>query len=150
MMVSFDPNVRTHLWRDVRELRALCDDVLPLSDVVKLSEDELEICLGVRDPAAALDRLAALGVQLGCVTLGARGAVARRGGEIVEVPAPAVEVVDTTGAGDLFAAGFLFGQAEGRSLEDSLRIGSLAAAEIISHFGARPEADLKALIGGGK
>ena len=45
-------------------------------------------------------------------------------------------VVDTTGAGDLFAAGFLVGQAQGRSLEDSLKIGSIAAAEVISHFGA--------------
>jgi sugar/nucleoside kinase (ribokinase family) len=55
-------------------------------------------------------------------------------------------VVDTTGAGDLFAAGFLVGYAQGRSLEDSLRIGSFSAAEVISHFGARPEADLRELV----
>ena len=59
---------------------------------------------------------------------------------------PVDKVVDTTGAGDLFAAGFLAGQAQGRDAETSLKMGAIAAAEIISHFGARPEADLKALV----
>jgi sugar/nucleoside kinase (ribokinase family) len=55
-------------------------------------------------------------------------------------------VIDTTGAGDLFAAGFLTGHARGESLETCLRMGSICAAEIISHYGARPEVDLKALM----
>ena len=55
-------------------------------------------------------------------------------------------MVDTTGAGDLFAAGFLAGQAQGRSVADCLTMGAVAAAEVISHYGARPEADLKALV----
>ena len=87
-------------------------------------------------------------VPLLVVTCGAdgrargRGRPHRRGADRPDRPG----VVDTTGAGDLFAAGFLVGQARGRSLEDSLRIGSVAAAEVISHFGARPEAGLKALV----
>ena len=56
--------------------------------------------------------------------------------------------MDTTGAGDLFAAGFLQGITSGRGLVDAGRIGAVAAAEIISHYGARPEADLKQLVTG--
>ena len=64
------------------------------------------------------------------------------------IAAPRVErIVDTTGAGDLFAAGFLAGRCRGRPLKSCLETGALAAAEIISHFGARPEADLKELAG---
>ena len=55
-------------------------------------------------------------------------------------------VVDTTGAGDLFSAGFLAGHVKGRPLKECLIMGSVAAAEVISHYGARPEADLKALV----
>jgi sugar/nucleoside kinase (ribokinase family) len=59
---------------------------------------------------------------------------------------PVDKVVDTTGAGDLFAAGFLAGLNEQRSLHDCARMGAIAAAEVISHIGARPETDLRQLI----
>jgi sugar/nucleoside kinase (ribokinase family) len=82
------------------------------------------------------------------VTRSAAGALAVRAGERVDVPAePVREVVDTTGAGDLFAAGFLYGEATGKSLEQCLKLGAISAAEIIQHYGARPEADLRALAG---
>jgi sugar/nucleoside kinase (ribokinase family) len=82
------------------------------------------------------------------VTRSEDGALACRREERAEVPAePIAKLVDTTGAGDLFAAGFLLGTARGRSLEQSLRLGAIAAAEVIQHFGARPEADLRALAG---
>jgi sugar/nucleoside kinase (ribokinase family) len=55
-------------------------------------------------------------------------------------------VVDTTGAGDLYAAGFLFGLTRGKPLAECARLGGIAAAEIISHVGARPETALKSLI----
>jgi fructokinase len=63
----------------------------------------------------------------------------------VDVPAEPAKVVDTTGAGDAYAAGFLAGLTAGRSLPACGRLGSIAAAEVISHFGARPLADLRAL-----
>nr|WP_284040703.1 adenosine kinase [Phaeovulum sp. NW3] len=67
------------------------------------------------------------------------------GDERVEVPVHRVVPVDATGAGDQFAAGFLYGVATGQSLDVAGRMGCIAAAEVISHFGARPEADVKAL-----
>jgi sugar/nucleoside kinase (ribokinase family) len=68
-----------------------------------------------------------------------------RGDEEAIVPVKRVVPVDATGAGDQFAAGFLYGLATGQSLATSGRMGCVAAAEVISHFGARPETDLKAL-----
>lgn len=86
-------------------------------------------------------------VPLLVVTRGAQGALAVTGGVRTDVSAEPVEkVVDTTGAGDLFAAGFLAGQVAGRSVADSLTMGAICAAEIISHYGPRPEADLSALV----
>lgn len=85
-------------------------------------------------------------VPLLVVTRSEQGAMALQGEERVEVKAEPIEkLVDTTGAGDMFAAGFLYGQAQGRGLEESLRLGAVCAAEIIQHYGARAEADLKKL-----
>ena len=88
-------------------------------------------------------------VPLLVVTCGADGAMAVQGDTEARVPIARIGkgVVDTTGAGDLFAAGFLVGQARGLGLEESLRIGSIAAAEVISHFGARPDVGLRELVG---
>ena len=85
-------------------------------------------------------------VPLLVVTRSEHGAVAAAGGELYEVPAERVaRVVDTTGAGDLFAAGFLYGHVNGYPVTECLTLGAICAAEIISHYGARPEADLKDL-----
>ena len=82
------------------------------------------------------------------ITRGAHGAIAVANGETAEIAASRVErVIDTTGAGDQFAAGFLAGRCRGRDLKACLETGTLAAAEVISHFGARPEASLKELTG---
>jgi sugar/nucleoside kinase (ribokinase family) len=126
-----------------RDFRALIDE--GLIDILLANEEEAAILEGT-DPDAAIESLGR-DVPLLVVTRAERGAVAIRGAERVEVAAePVDKVVDTTGAGDLFAAGFLFGEIQGRTLQDSLRIGAIAAAEVISHYGARPEADLKALV----
>jgi sugar/nucleoside kinase (ribokinase family) len=81
------------------------------------------------------------------ITRSAAGAVVIEGGRHHVVPAElAARVLDTTGAGDLFAGGFMAALVEGRSLPDCARVGCIAAAEVISHYGARPEADLKAIV----
>lgn len=83
--------------------------------------------------------------DLVCLTQGADGSTVSRGGSRVHVPAEPVTVVDTTGAGDLYAAGFLYGLTHGHDLETSARLGGMAAAEVISHVGARPETPLARL-----
>ncbi|MDX6284401.1 MAG: hypothetical protein QOH03_5472 [Kribbellaceae bacterium] len=115
-------------------------------DILFANEAEIQALAGVPHFETAV---ASVGdkVPLLVVTRSEKGAIAVAGAERAEVGAePVAAVVDTTGAGDLFAAGFLAGQAQGRGLEQSLRIGAIAAAEVISHYGARPEADLKALV----
>lgn len=116
-------------------------------DILFGNEQEIRHLTGCDDLAdsiaALLDHVATL-----VITRGETGAMAIQPGEMVEVPAARVEqVVDTTGAGDLFAAGFLAARCRGRDLGDCLKAGSIAAAEVISHFGARPEANIRELTG---
>ncbi len=114
-------------------------------DILFANTVELAALTGEDDFEAGLALLTPK-VPVLVVTRGADGAVAIGGGERAEVAAEPVDaVIDTTGAGDLFAAGFLAGHVRGESLERSLAMGALAAGEIIAHYGARPEADLKAL-----
>jgi len=116
-------------------------------DMLFANEAEIAELAGLADRDAAIGALRGKAPLL-VVTCGAEGAMAVAGEAEARVPIARIGkgIVDTTGAGDLFAAGFLIGQSRGLGLAESLRIGSVAAAEVISHFGARPESDLKALI----
>jgi len=126
-----------------RFVRLLADGKI---DMLFLNEVELAALADVDDVETGIAKLANQ-VELLVVTRGADGATAIHRGERVCAPAePIDQVVDTTGAGDLFAAGFLYGHSHGAPLAECLRLGAIAAAEVISHFGARPEADLRALI----
>lgn len=116
-------------------------------DILFGNEQEIRHLTGCNEIS---DSIAALSPKVNTivVTRGEHGSIGVEGGEIIEIGAASVErVVDTTGAGDLFAAGFLAGRCRGRDLRASLETGALAAAEVISHFGARPEADLKEIVG---
>jgi sugar/nucleoside kinase (ribokinase family) len=130
-----------HLHGD--DFRQLIDD--GLIDILFANHHELATLTGEETLEAGLAALAPK-VRTLVVTCSSDGAVALSGGERAEVAAePIAQVVDTTGAGDLFAAGFLYGHVRGESLERCLKLGAICACEIISHFGARPEADLQKL-----
>ncbi len=96
------------------------------------------------DLSVALEQAAADAGLVVCTRSG-HDVIIVRGEEQAVVPVRRIVPVDATGAGDQFAAGFLYGLATGQSLATCGRMGCVAAAEVISHFGARPEADLKAL-----
>jgi sugar/nucleoside kinase (ribokinase family) len=113
-------------------------------DILFANEAELDSLYGEADVDAGLRRLAGA-VELAAVTRGDKGSVLVQGDRSVEIAPEPVEVVDTTGAGDLYAAGVLYGLAAGHDLEVAGRLGSLAAGEVISHVGARPEVSLSEL-----
>ncbi len=114
-------------------------------DILFANIHELQSLYGTASADSALSALREENV-LGAITRSAEGALVVSRGETLSVPAfPVERVVDTTGAGDLFASGFLAGLVKNLDLIDCARLGGLAAAEIISHLGARPQVSLKEL-----
>ncbi len=115
-------------------------------DIVFANEEETKSLFEVDDFDAALQLMRGH-CEIAAMTRSEKGSVIVAGEDIHVVDAAPVDrVTDTTGAGDLFAAGFLFGLTQGRDLADCGRIGGLAAAEIIGHYGARPEGSLQKLL----
>jgi len=115
-------------------------------DILFGNEDEIFSLYQAADLEGAISRLREARV-LACMTRGPKGVVVFDGQTTLAVDAaPVAAVVDTTGAGDLFAAGFLYGYTHGRDLTGCARIGAMAAAEVISHMGARPETPLRDLL----
>lgn len=114
-------------------------------DTIFANESELHALYQTSDFDTALGQLRD-DVKLGVVTRSEKGCVVASKDGVVAVPAfPIDRLVDTTGAGDLFAAGFLFGLVRGVGHHDCGRLGALAAAEVIQHIGARPQVSLKEL-----
>jgi len=114
-------------------------------DLVFANEAELHSLYQTSDFDTALTQMRR-DTKLGVVTRSEKGCVVASKDSVIAVPAfPIRAIVDTTGAGDLFAAGFLFGLVRGAELENAGRLGALAAAEVIQHIGARPQVSLKEL-----
>jgi sugar/nucleoside kinase (ribokinase family) len=114
-------------------------------DLIFANEAELHSLYQTSDFDTALKQLRD-DAKLGVVTRSEKGCVVASRDGVIAVPAfPIDRIVDTTGAGDLFAAGFLFGHVRGAGYENAGRLGALAAAEVIQHIGARPQVSLKEL-----
>jgi sugar/nucleoside kinase (ribokinase family) len=127
------------------EFSRLIDDHV---DILFANESEAAALTGASNFEHALAGLRGR-CEIAVLTRGAEGAVALTADQRFDVAAqPVAKVVDTTGAGDLFAAGFLYGFTQGRGPAESARIGALCAAEVISHFGARPAVELRTLLAG--
>ena len=115
-------------------------------DILFANEQEITSLYEVDDFDAAMQAVRGK-CEIAALTRSKKGAVIIAGDDVHVVDAePISAVVDTTGAGDLYASGFLTGLSEGRSLPECGRMAGIGAAEIISHMGARPEVDLKALM----
>ncbi len=147
-LVSSDPNLRLHLWKEPQELRTWLGELLPRCSLLKLSDDEIEFVTGTADVPRALHALHDRGVLLPVVTAGPAGAHFLWQGQVHSVPAPRVAVVDTTGAGDGFTAAFLFGltrlfssraaleRAEVSQLEELARFGCEVGSRVVTQLGA--------------
>lgn len=142
--VAFTASESFVIERHGDDFRAMIEE--GLIDILFVNESELASLTGEDDFDAGFDMIAPK-VPVLVATRSAKGAVASAYGErAIVAAAPVAKVVDTTGAGDQFAAGFLAGFARGERLEVCLKRGAIAAAEVISHYGPRPEADMKALM----
>ncbi len=115
-------------------------------DVLFANESELNALFETTDLMDSLDKIKSM-VEIAAITRDARGSVVVNGRVKIFVEAEKIEnVVDSTGAGDLYAAGFLYGMIQDRSLGTCAMIGGIAASEIISHYGARPEVSLRGFV----
>ncbi|EKS6930504.1 aminoimidazole riboside kinase [Enterobacter bugandensis] len=129
--VSFDPNIRPDLWPDENALRRCLEQALQSADVVKLSVEEMAFLTGDADVQEGLNTLMQrCPARLVLVTQGKEGVIAWHQGAVKHYPATPVQCVDTTGAGDAFVAGLLYGLAASQELVPAIalaqRCGALA------------------------
>lgn len=146
--VSFDPNLRPHLWDDPERMRDVVRAFCARATILKVSESEARMLTGEAEPGRAARALRALGAGLVVVTLAERGAAYLADAAQGHAPAPAVPVVDATGAGDAFVAGFLHSlrphleagehpaKLGGPILHDAVSLGCRVGAACVTRLGA--------------
>lgn len=148
VLVSYDPNYRANLWPDEATALTWMKAPLPITDILKISDEELPLLTGTEDPVAGTAALAELGIRLILVTLGSKGVFYRLGEACGTVPGCKVKVADTNGAGDTFHGALLRclilrGESpleglEAGELEQMLAFANRAAALTCSRSGAIP------------
>lgn len=115
-------------------------------NILFANEEEIKALFETDNFEAALEKIKPM-VNIAAITRDSRGSVIVHGREKIFVEAEQIEnVIDSTGAGDLYAAGFLYGLTRGRSLGTCATIGGITAAEVLTHYGARPEVSLRGLV----
>ena len=145
-VITYDPNYRAVLWQNEDAAMLQMRAVLPLCDIVKISDEETLLLCGAQDPHEAARKLTEMGVKLAVVTLGSKGALWRYGDQEGEVAGFKVKVADTNGAGDTFFGSFLSRIAEHGGLEgltaddlnEYVRFANKAASLTTSRPGAIP------------
>lgn len=142
--IAFTASESFVIERHGDDFRTMIED--GMIDILFVNEGELATLTGEDDFEAGLAAVSGK-VPVLVATRSEKGAVAIAHGERAEVAAvPVIKVIDTTGAGDQFAAGFLSGYVKGEPLTQCLKRGAICASEVISHYGPRPEADMQALM----
>ena len=144
-LVTYDPNIRPALLGSHAEAKRVFEDLLPLTDVVKLSDEDAHWLYPTSSPDEVTSRLLAHGARLAVITLGADGALLATESAKFSIPSVKTEVADTIGAGDSYMSALIFGLlAEGEegfapgALETIGRTASMAAAITVSRSGANP------------
>lgn len=142
-VVSFDPNIRPRLWASMDEIRATIPQVLAVCDIALPSFDDEALVWGDASPKATVARIAQAGVAEVVVKNGAGAVALLSGSEVTLHPTPEVSgIVDTTGAGDAFNAGYLAGRLIGQGPGQAVASGQAFAGQVIGHFGAKIPKDL--------
>ena len=136
-LISFDPNVRLPLWKNPEECRKAILEFLPLSNIVKISDEELEFITGIKDEKEALDFLLTGDVKVIIYTKGTNGAEFITKERVIFSPSFKVSAQDTTGAGDSFIGSLLYQVAEGEySLEQLVDLSEEKVQEILTFSNA--------------